>query len=79
MTPAKLNQIWWKRFRKLDNKKADGDQLSYEQDIEHALISQFLTDIEYLAVEESDEQRENRELISKVADQIRKDQVKITL
>jgi hypothetical protein len=78
MTPGKLNKMWWKRLRKLD-KVGEERGWTAEQATEHRIISEFLVDIEFLHVEETDQDRENRELITQVADQIRKNHTKITL
>jgi len=79
MTPDKLNQKWWARFRKLEEQAHDNAQWTAESATEHKIISEFLTDIEYIHIEETEQEKENRALIAKVADKIRKDKVKITL
>lgn len=68
MTPGKLNKKWHDRLKETD-----------EESIAHKIINEFLVDIEWLRVEETDEERENRELISQVVETMRKEGIKIDL
>ena len=61
MTPGKLNQKWIKRLENTDDKS-----------VAHKLICEFMCDLEELWIEETESERENRELIHKVVEDIRK-------
>ena len=72
MTPAKLNEKWWARIRAMDERAEElGDPQYYEFSPVYQIISEFLTDIEYLTVEETPKEIENRAFIAEAAESLR--------
>jgi len=61
-TPNKLFKKWNERLENTD-----------EESIAHKLITEFVTDIGWIEMEPTEEEIENRKLISFVADQIKRD------
>lgn len=66
MTPTKLRKKWEKKYNRLEEKE---DQKSI---IEANIIEEFLADIEGIRIEETEEDKENREMIRIAVEGIKK-------
>lgn len=71
MTVKKLKNKWYKKYNRLKEKE---DQKSI---IEANVIVEFLEDIEGLHIEETKEDKENREVIRIAVEGIKKRNIKI--